>query len=147
MGAQTSSCALKPSGSLTMSIVQMGKITAFLDDRMKHAVTLRLDSGAAISCISEAALREHKHHLLLHGKLHQLLTPITLSGFASVHTRVTKAIEGARFIIGRASCTQNLQAVSNLVCDYLIGQDFMMAYDMRQKLVDRKVSMVIPMED
>ena len=136
-------CSLAPTSKLSLSLVHMAGMRACLDDTLKVNRLLKMDSGAAVSCISQDALRRDLKYLVPPGRatLHKLLTPMTLIGFASGHTKVTQALEGVQLIIGQAKCTHNFLVVPGLVCDYLIGQDFMEAYDMRLNLVDKMATM------
>ena len=108
---------------------------------------LRLDSGASVSCISEKAFQQDKKFLLQHGKVHTLLTPMTLSGFASAHTKVTQILEGPQFIIGKAACTHSFMVVPELVCDYMLGQDFLLAYDVSIILRGKQAKMGVPRQE
>ena len=128
---------------VSLSIVHMAQFSICIDlDRNLHRL-VKLDSGAGISCISLDALQADKKSLLTHGKLHKLLTPMTLSGFASAHLKVDQILIGVQMTIGKASYQHDFLVVPKLVCGYLIGQDFMRAYDMKVDLIRLSASMGI----
>ena len=144
---QTPCATSQPEMSVVMSVIHMADITAYLDDDRQEQRHLRLDSGAAISCISEETLAEDSEFLLSRGKKYGLITPMTLSGFASAHARVTHVIVGAQLIIGDARCTQNFLVVPKLVCGYLMGHDFIRDYDIYLQLSKRRAVMSIPPDE
>lgn len=126
---------------VSLSIVHMAQFSICIDlDRNVHRL-VKLDSGAGISCISLEALQADQRSLLQNGKLHKLLTPMTLSGFASAHLKVEQIIMGVQMTIGQATYQHDFLVVPKLVCGYLIGQDFMRAYDMKVDLIQLKASM------
>ena len=136
-----------PQDRLIMAIVGMAKVEAFLDERCSVQQYLKLDSGAAISCLSHAALIRDRDILLMHGTLHKLLTPMILSGFSQGHTQVTMAVEAVNLTIGKARYTHNFLVVPNLICDYLIGQDFMATYDLRVNVMEKTAMLGIVEEE
>ena len=126
---------------VSLSIVHMAQFSICIDlDRNVNRL-VKLDSGAGISCISLDALQTDQRSLLKHGKLHKLLTPMTLSGFASAHLKVEQIIMGVQMTIGQATYQHDFLVVPKLVCGYLIGQDFMRAYDMKVDLIQLKATM------
>ena len=60
---------------------------------------------------------------------------MTLSGFAAAHAKANAVLAGVQLIIGNARCTHNFLVVSKLVCEYLVGRDFIMSYDIHLKIV------------
>ncbi len=128
---------------LAISIVHMAEITICIDLDTKAIRRVKLDSGAGISCISMDTLQNDKKFLLTHGKLHKLLTPMTISGFASAHHKVNHVIIGAQITIGKASYRHDFVVVPKLVCSYLLGQDFMRAFDMKVDLINLTASIGI----
>ena len=143
----TQLCAAEVGQKLDVSIVRMTELQVYVDDQQRQQRTFKLDSGASVSCISAACFEHDKSHLLRHGKAHTLLTPMTLSGFASAHTRVSTIVESPQFVIGNAACRHTVLVVPGLVCDYMLGQDFMMAYDMQVDLREQQVSMGVPQDE
>ena len=144
---QVATCAPRQGEKLDIQIVRMSEVQAYLDDQQQESRKLRLDSGASVSCISAAAFQRDKAHLLKHGKVHRLLTPMTLSGFASAHTKVNMILTSPMLIIGNAACRHSFLVVPGLVCDYMLGQDFMLSYDMHIRLQDRKARMGVPEDE
>ena len=136
-----------PESSLTFRIIHMAKIKACLNDACSIERTLHLDSGAVVSCISMIAWERDAKHLLPQAQLHRLLTPITLSGFASGYSEVSLAAEAVRLVIGRAKCSHNFLIVPGLICDYLLGQDFLYAYSLLPRPWEGTASMGIPPEE
>ena len=129
------------------AIVGMTCITGHLDDAQRHERTLRLDSGAAVSCISKRALSRDAKHLLVHGKTYGLLNGISVSGFDSNHTRVTEVLYDAAIIIGSLACRLTFLVVPGLVCDYMLGQDFIVTYDLCVQHSAARATMQVPAEE
>ena len=129
------------------AIVGMTCITGHLDDAQRHERTLRLDSGAAVSCISKRALSRDAKHLLVHGKTYGLLNGISVSGFDSNHTRVTEVLYDAEIIIGSLACRLTFLVVPGLVCDYMLGQDFIVTYDLCVQHSAARATMQVPAEE
>ena len=141
---QAPACSTMAGESLEVKIVRMTELQAHVDDDQQESRKLRLDSGASVSCISETAFQRDKKFLLQHGRVHTLLTPMTLSGFASAHTKVTHILTQPQFIIGNAACRHSFLVVPGLVCDYMLGQDFLLSYDMSIRMRELKADMGVP---
>ena len=147
-GSDDICCAVAgPSRQLTMSVIHMVELPALLDDNSTQRRLFRLDSGAAISCISQEAFARDRKWLLSHGTLHRLLTPMTLSGFAAAHSKVDMVLEGVKFRVGNARYEHNFLIVPRLVCGYLVGQDFMVAYDVAIMLSKKVAVIGVPPEE
>lgn len=132
---------------LKLPIAGMFELTAHIDEACKRSRWVKLDSGASISCISTEALEADGHHLIKRGKLQKLSTPMTVSGFASAHTRITQVLVNARLTIGKVACTQTFLVVPGLICNYLLGQDFMLTYNMRIDPQIKKAIMIAPTDE
>ena len=136
-----------PSPALTLHIVHMTEFIGYIGGQGQELRTLKFDSGASVSCISEKALRRDIHHLRRHADWLILDRPMSLSGFASAHTLVTQALQHVELIIGEAACRHSFLVVPGLVCDYMLGQDFALAYDLRIHLVHNVASMGVPEDE
>ena len=141
---QATAHAIMAGKELEINICRMAEVQAFVDDQEEEPRKMKIDSGASVSCISETAFQQDRKFLLAHGKMHSLLTPMTLSGLTSAHTKVTQILETPRFVIGKAACSHSFLVVPGLVCDYMLGQDFLLAYDMHIKMRDGYAKMRLP---
>ncbi len=133
--------------TLVMSLAHMTGLKGTVDAAGHVSRLFRLDSGAAVSSMSREAFDRDAKHILPRANLVKLLTPMTLTGFASGHMKVSTALEGVRFTIGNSRCTHNFLIVPGLTCDYLLGQDFHLAYDLQVQLVDGTATMGVVEEE
>ena len=108
---------------------------------------VKLDSGASLSCVSEKAYARDRAHLLSQGSECELKTPMTLSGFQSAHAQVQLVVKDAVLTIGKVACVHNLLVVPGLVCDYMLGQDFILQYDLCILHSSGSASMLAPREE
>ena len=129
--------------NMGLTMAHMTRIQVSLDDEGTLERTFRLDSGAAVSSISKDAFDRDFQHFAPSARVLHLITPMTLTGFANGHMKISRAVEGVSFVIGLARYTHNFLVVPGLTCDYLLGQDFMLAYDMQVQLVKRSATVGI----
>ena len=90
-----------------------------------------LDSGAAMSCISKTAFDRDVKFLSQTGQLRTLATGMSVSGFDANHTKVTQVLHDVVVIFGNVATGFNLVIIPNLICDYMLGHDFMVSYEVQ----------------
>ena len=107
----------------------------------------KLDSGAAISCISTCAFQQDKAHLLVCGKELSVTKGLMVTGFDKSCASINKLIHNPVLMIGTAACRHSLLVVPNLCCDYLLGQDFIVTYDLQLNYKLGVADMGVPEEE
>lgn len=139
--------ASQPVTNIEHYTVAMTTFHGCVDLLCQQVREFKLDSGAAISCISTAALQRDREHLLAVGKELTVTKGLMVTGFDKSCASIGKLIHNPVLLINNAACRHSLLVVPNLCCEYLLGQDFIVTYDLQLKYNRGVATMGVPNEE
>lgn len=88
-----------------------------------------IDTGASMSCMSEAAFQRDKHTLLQHGKVFRLEEPMTITMFGGQQVQATHTLRSLRVHIGGGWYQLDMLIVPGAMHEYLLAGDFLVNHD------------------
>ena len=139
--------APQAASSIEHFTVAMTTLKGCVDLLCNQVREFKLDSGAAISCISTAAFQRDREHLLAVGKELTVTKGLMVTGFDKSCANIGKFIHNPVLLIGNAACRHSFLVVPNLCCEYLLGQDFIITYDLQLKYNRGVATMGVPNEE
>lgn len=105
-----------------------------------------IDTGAGLSCISEAAFQRDRTQLLQHGTYVSLTQPITITMYGGQQVLATHMVRDARLFIGKGWYSVDLLVVPGAVQEILLAGDFLCDYDAYVHYAGRRFFVGLPRE-